>query len=557
MRLFGLFIAGLAVLLLAASAAPAADTPASGPPDLDRDVLALAAKIDRHIARRWEEEKVQPAAAADDAEFVRRVYLDLAGRIPSVRETRDFLDDRAADKRLRLVRRLLDGQRYVTHFVNVWRSLMLPEQNANFQARFVVPGFTSWLRTQLAKNAGYDRMVRELLTASSGDNNGRVPFGFPGAGQPASPFGFYVAKDLKPENLAASTARLFLGIRLECAQCHNHPFASWKREQFWGYAAFFAGITRQGQGDFVVPGREMTDRRELTIPGTDQVVQARFPDGKEPKWKFKASARETLADWVTAADNPFFARAAVNRMWSYFFGTGLIDPVDEMVGAEHTASHPELLDELAREFASHKFDLKFLIQAITASKAYQLSSAGTADGEEEARLFARMPLRGLSAEQLFDSVAEATGFQDGSPQLPPGVVVFGPGAPRDEFLAKFANRSEKSTEVQTSILQALSLMNGRIVADATSLERSETLASVADAPFMDTRQRIETLYLAALARKPTAKELQRTVRYVENGGPPDEGETPPTSTDRDRKYKLALADVFWTLLNSGEFFLNH
>jgi hypothetical protein len=555
MRLFGYFLPGLAALLLAAPPAPAADSPDPGKsPDADRDVLALAATINEEIAKHWAAENVRPAPPADDAEFVRRVYLDLAGRIPSVHEARDFLDDKAADKRLRLVQRLLAGPRYVTHFTRVWRSLLLPEENSNFQARFVVPGFESWLRGQLTKNAGYDQMVRELLTASSGDNNnqGKVFFGF--GPQTASPFGFYLAKDLKPENLAASTARLFLGIRLECAQCHNHPFANWKREQFWSYAAFFAGLSRQGQGDFVVPGREMTDRRELTIPGTDQVVQARFPDGKEPKWKFKASARDTLADWVTSADNPYFARAAVNRTWAYFFGTGLIDPVDEMVGAEHPASHPELLDELARQFAAHKFDLKFLIQAITASRPYQLTSARTDPSQDEPRLFARMPLRGLSAEQLYDSVAEATGFQDGSPQLPPGVVVLGPGSPRAEFVAKFTNRGEKSTEVQTSILQALSLMNGRLVADATSLERSETLASVADAPFMDTAQRIETLYLAALTRKPTARELNRLVRYVESGGPAEDG---TTSADKEKRYQLALADVFWTLLNSGEFFLNH
>jgi hypothetical protein len=554
MRLFGFFIPGLAALLLAASAAPAADTPDPGKsPDADRDVRALAATIDQEIAKRWGAELAWPAPKADDAEFVRRVYLDLAGRIPSVHEARDFLDDKAADKRLRLVERLLAGPRYVTHFTSVWRSLLLPEENSNFQARFVVPGFESWLRGQLTKNAGYDQMVRELLTASAGDGNNRQAF-FGFGNQTASPFGFYVAKDLKPENLAASTARLFLGIRLECAQCHNHPFASWKRDQFWSYAAFFAGLSRQGQGDFIVPGREMTDRRELTIPGTDQVVQARFPDGKEPKWKFKASARETLADWVTSADNPYFARALTNRLWAYFFGTGLIDPVDEMVGADHPASHPELLDELAKRFADHKFDLKFLIRAITASKAYQLSSARTDASQDEPGRFARMPLRGLSAEQLYDSVAEATGFQDGSQPLPPGVVVLGPGSPRAEFVAKFTNRSEKSTELQTSILQALTLMNGRLTADATSLERSETLASVADAPFMDTAQRIETLYLAALTRKPTAKELDRLVRYVESGGPAEDGTAP---ADKEKRYNLALADVFWTLLNSGEFFLNH
>ena len=156
-----------------------------------------------------------------------------------------------------------------------------------------------------------------------------------------TPLAFYLAKDVKPENLAASTARLFLGIRLECAQCHNHPFAQWKREQFWSYAAFFAGLGRQNQPDGS-PGaiREIYDKRELAIPGASQVVSAAFLDGQEPNWKYRVGPRVTLADWVTAPQNPFFARAAVNRLWAYFFGTGLVDPVDDL-GGQNPPSHPE------------------------------------------------------------------------------------------------------------------------------------------------------------------------------------------------------------------------
>src|SRR5262249_4367086 len=157
-------------------------------------------------------------------------------------------------------------------------------------------------------------------------------------------------------------SRLFLGVKLECAQCHNHPFASWKRDQFWTYAAFFAGLQARQQGNFFLPAPERPDKRELTVPGTERVVKARFLAGSEPKWQDGVAARATLAGWMTAKDNPYFARAAVNRMWAYFFGTGLVDPVDEMVGTEHVASHPELLDEMARQFAAHDFDLKFLIR---------------------------------------------------------------------------------------------------------------------------------------------------------------------------------------------------
>ncbi len=518
----------------------------------DKDVTALAAQIDRSLTAGWAAAKAQPAPPAPDTEFVRRVYLDLAGRIPSVAEVRQFLDDKRPDKRRRLVDQLLAGPRYVTHFTNVWRSLLLPEAGSSIQSRILTPGFESWLREKLQQNTPYDVMVRELLTVPMA-GNGRNPFGQQQQGGKPTPIAFYLAKEVKPENLAAATSRLFLGVKIECAQCHNHPFAEWKREQFWSYAAFFAGLQRQGRGDFVAAGQESADRRELTIPGTERVVQAAFLDGKQPTWKFKTSARAILADWMTSRDNPYFARAAVNRLWGYFFGAGIIDPVDEMVGSEHTPSHPELLDELARQFVAHDFDLKFLIRALTASQAYQLSSLTTLKAPDEGQLFARMPLRGLSAEQLFDSIAQATGYREGGNRNNPFI---GPQGARGRFLTQFANVSDKPTEVQTSILQALSLMNGQVTVAATDLERSETLAALLDAPFMDTAERIETLYLTALSRKPTPRELSRTLRYVEGGGSAGDT-TPATPADKQKQYNQALADVFWVLLNSGEFFLNH
>jgi hypothetical protein len=506
------------------------------------DSQALTARIDQYFAARWSTAGVEPAPIADDAEYLRRTYLDLAGRIPSVGELRVFLRDKSPERRQHLVERLLEQPRYVVHFTNVWRSRLLPEANANFQARFVVPGFEAWLRGQLDQNAGYDQIVRALLTApvDVDPNQRNNPLGMQSE---ATPLGFYVAKEFKPENLAASTARIFLGVRVECAQCHNHPFASWKRDQFWSYAAFFSGIRAQNQGDFVTPAGENPEKKELTIPGTDRVVQARFLNGVEPKFKAKVSARTTLADWMTAADNPYFARAAVNRLWFYFFGTGLVEPVDDMIGSGSNSANAELLDELARAFAAEGFDLKSLIRAITASKPYQLSSAPHPGSKDDPHQFAHMAVRGLSAEQLFDSVAQATGYQEAAPANPnafPGTN----NSPRAEFLAKFANQGDRPAEAQTSILQALALMNGKLLADATTLERSETLAAVADAPFLSTEERIETLFLATLSRKPKPKELSRLVRHVESGGVDDNP-------------NQALADVFWVLLNSGEFMVNH
>jgi hypothetical protein len=262
-----------------------------------------------------------------------------------------------------------------------------------------------------------------------------------------------------------------------------------------------------------------------------------------------------LVDWMTEAENPFFARAAVNRLWAHFFGTGLVEPLDEMVGTESVPSHPEVLAELARGFAEQKYDLRWLIRVITATKAYQLSSAQSHPSQETAsRQFARMAVRGLTGEQLFDSLAQATGFREEGPDgARRQVLRLGIGGARGEFLSKFAAGTDRATEAQTSILQALTLMNGRVMTAATSLRQSEMLLAVADAPFLDVPAKIETLYLATLSRKPTAKELARLTRYVEKGG--TDGES--SSRDQLARGTEALADVFWALLNSAEFNLNH
>src|SRR5439155_993556 len=240
-------------------------------------------------------------------------------------------------------------------------------------------------------------------------------------------------------------------------------------------------------------------------PGTDRVVQATFPDGTEPEWKFRVGPRQTLAEWVTAPANPYFARATVNRVWAQFFGVGLVEPVDDMTGAPDTVSEcPEVLDELAKAFVAHKYDLRFLVEAIVSTRAYQLSSRGRSPA---APLFSRHRLRGLTAEQLYDSLAVATGQPDTVPEHP--FVIFRGGSPRQEFLTKFGQQTGRPVDTETSIIQALTLMNGNFVGSATDPNRSELLGSVLEAPFLDDRGRVETLYLAALSRFPSPQETDR------------------------------------------------
>lgn len=357
------------------------------------------------------------APAADDAEFFRRLSLDLNGRIPRVSEVRGFLTDAAVDKRAKAIEKMLASPQYAGHLGGVWSALLVATNNQN---PFGDVQFRRWMEQNLADNRPFDAIVRELLTVPVGVNAGiRRPVNYNPYAANMSPIGFYTANAFKPENVAASVSRVFLGVKLECAQCHDHPFARWSRQQFWELAAFFPTI--QPQAARVVAGQPPKQPppvkdREIKIMGTEKVVQARFLDGTEPKWTDKDDTRAILADWLASPKNAFFARTAVNRTWVHFFGHGLIDPVDEEPTDESPASHPELLNELAEQFTANGFDLKYLIRAITLSDAYQRTSRQTHPSQGEPRRFARMTVRGLTAEQLFDSVAMATGYP--RPQRP-------------------------------------------------------------------------------------------------------------------------------------------
>jgi Protein of unknown function (DUF1549)/Protein of unknown function (DUF1553) len=503
------------------------------------DPYALAERLDTLLEAKQSANGVKPAPLIDDSAFLRRISLDLIGRIPTSYEVYTFIADSAPDKRRRVVDKLLRSPGYVTHQVNLWRALLLPETMTNAEMRFLQPGFDAWLRQKVRDNTPYDRLAYELIAAPiAAANNPQQQALAPNDPRP-NPLAFFAAKEGKPENIAAASSRVFLGVQIECAQCHNHPFAKWSREQFWGMAAFFGGIEQRGDNGAFTPVREIVDRRELAIPNTDRVVQATFLDEREPEWKFKTSARVTLAEWMIRPDNPWFARNAGNRAWAQFNGRGIVEPVDDL-NDKNPPSHPELLNELAQAFVAAKFDVQFLVRAITATRAYQRSSELTDPGQADGRLFARMAIKGMSGEQLFDSLVVATGYRAAGSrdQSDPNA-----GSPeRSLFLDRFALQGKK-TDPQTSILQALSLMNGRFVADASTPGRSETLAAIAGVPLLSPMDRIEALYVATLSRKPTPEELRRMNQYVETGS--------------EGKLKQRLSDVMWVLLNSAEFRLNH
>jgi hypothetical protein len=499
------------------------------------DPTALAKRIDFHLAEHWQADQVQPAPLADDAEFIRRAYLDLTGRVPVPREVYDFLVDKSADKRRRLIDDLLDTPRHALHFANVWRALLIPETAASAEARIFQPGFEAWLKQKVRSNVPFDRLVNELLAVPIAGERQTPESVLKNPEQP-NPLAFFAVKDASPANLAATTTRMFLGIQIECAQCHDHPFARWSREQFWNQAAFFAGVERQGDGIFA-PLSETIDRREIKVGDTKKIAKAMFLDDKEPAWKDKASPRAALAEWIASANNPYFARATVNRLWGQFFGRGIVEPVDDF-NDQNLPSHPILLDELARAFVEAKFDVRFIIRAICRSEAYQRTSARTHASQDDPRHFARMAVKGFTGEQFFDSLALVTGYKERKE----GDFGRERTTVRTQFLDQFAPQGKLSAP-ETSILQALTLMNGKFINESTTLAKSSTLTAVIEMPKLDTAGRIDSLYVIALSRKPTPEERERLLSYVERGGAGEQ--------------KRRLADVFWALLNSAEFRLNH
>ncbi len=541
-----LFRTALVALLLAPAWVAAADPEIPAKPD---PAEAIAALIDRHLTTDWAARRITPAPPSDDAEFVRRVYLDLIGRAPKVAETRAFLEDASPKKRQLLVERLLTMPGYASHFAAVTRQAWLPQTATNIQ--FVGSGiqFGNWLQRQFTVNTPADEVVRRVLTVKLTLNfqNPQFRFAQGDANDPDSQMiaGFYQANEVRPDNMGSAVSRLFLGVKLECAQCHDHPFAAYTRDQFWEFAAFFAEMNPlpATRPTFVGPIEPQADRNTLTIPNTDKRVIARFFDGTDPAWSAERTPREELARWLTAPDNEYFAPNLANRMWAHFFGIGLIDPVDEP-GDNNPPSHPQLLHELGQAFAAAQFDNRVLIRGITRSQAYQLSSRLTHPTQTDSRRFARMNLKSLTPNQLFSSLVAATGHRE------PGYMRQNqfnlnpqPNNPRSQFLNRFAS-NEKATESNTTILQALMLMNGQFITDQTSLANSEVLAAIMDVPGWDTKQRIDALVLTVFARPATPEELEKFASYVDRGG----------ATNSSKK---ALTDVFWVLLNSPEFLFNH
>jgi hypothetical protein len=465
----------------------------------------LAAWIDAKLEAAWRAKGVQPRELASDEVFLRRAYLELTGTIPSVADARDFLDSTSAKKREQLIQNLLDDKRFPEHFARIWARTLAPAGNTRGPLEV-------WLKGEFRKNTSINQIARSILTAT-GDAN--TP----------SAAGFYFAVGNTPERITESVGRGLLGVRLGCAQCHNHPFAAWTREDFWGLAAFFAGTNAKGR---VVDGTAP----RITPQDSTKEYEAKFLEGPAPVLNDGRAPRAVLADWLATPENRFFAANIVNRVWQDLCGTGLVSTIDDLdtLGADERKL---ILDELAAKFAASGFNLRWLIEGICLSKAYQrVSIASDIPGSVQ------RPVRTLSPDQVFAALDQSLGLKKGrgySPRYTPE---------GQNLKARLEEgRSTTPTDFKAGIPQALLLMNGQIITQATTLEDSMTLRAVVEAPFLKDTEKLDTLFLAAYSRLPRAEERERFMKVIR--AKPD---------DREAQ-KQAYANIFWALLNSPEFVL--
>ena len=517
-------------------------------------VQSIARQIDQLVSRRLAAEGLPPSPLSSDSVFVRRAFLTLTGRIPTVQDTVGFLDDAAADKRLKLIDRLLASPSYGEHFANHWHRLLTGREFG--MAR---PPDTRLLATWLAEEFNANRPWNELATRIllAEGTHGK---------QPATIF-FTLhgnSRGIPEPNVIATTAgKLFLGLDLECAECHDHPFRNWSQQEFWSLAAFFSRVQDSGNKGGtkrwiketpLEPGQAPA----LAIPESSftnvgMKVAARLPDPVKTELDGRSSLRSVYAAWMTSDENPFFARNLANRIWAHCFGRGLMNPLDgfrrdpnRTVTAQDDQSrraqvtHPELLQLLATEFVAAGFDQKHLLRCICSSKTWQRGSEPLAQNQHDLELYSHRTPTVMTAEVLLDSLTVAWGdalLSDQRPKMDFRNPLLPLYSPREEFLHLFRTlpKDADQTKYTQGIPQLLFLMN------SPELNSEPPLVDQLVRVQTDVASAVEQLYLAALARRPSREELSDALDFIQGQQTPRDG----------------LVGVFWTLFNRSEFMINH
>ena len=472
---------------------------------------------------------IRPSELVDDADFLRRVYLDSIGTLPTVEEARAFLSNRALDKREKLIDDLLRRSEYADFWAMKWADILRVDRE-RIQSNGTI-AMTRWLRYQFANNRPYDEFVTAVITAV-------------GSTVSESPAAFYVVHN-DAEKMARSISQAFLGVRIECAQCHHHPFEKWGQHDYFAFAGFFTGVKQKKMG---AQAQKILDGpgQDLAHPRTQQIVPAAGLGAGPAMIGEDVSRRTVLAAWMTKTTNPFLARMLVNRLWAHYFGRGLADPIDDM-RSTNPASNEPLLNMLADRFIENGFDVKKITKFILTSRVYQLSSDVNQSNELDEQNFSHARWKAMSAEVLLDAISQATGISESFNGWPEGyraIQVWDNRMP-NYFFRIFGKprrvsvcECERGTE--PSIAQALHLMNAP---ETMSKLRSRfgAVRRLVESNLSES-EIVDELYLSTLSRFPTTDERELMVGVFDD----------PASSRQ-----TAVEDILWTLINTREFVFNH
>lgn len=491
--------------------------------------------IDEHVQAKLQELGVPPSEESDEATFLRRATLQIAGRIPTAEEVREFLADSGSEKHERLIDRLLASGDYADHFAQKWADIL---RNKRRGQKDRLPGtiaFHRWIRNALAKNVPYDQFVREIITAT-GDVS-------------VTPTAQWYAEVRYLDAFVDDSAQVFLGLRIGCARCHHHPSEKITQRDYYGLAAFFGRVDRKG-------GSGVAERRaneaifvkpagSVKHPETGEVVPPHGLGGPELEIPPYEDPRHAYVDWMAEPENPYFARAFVNRMWGHFFGRGLVDPLDDM-RVTNPASNEALLEALAEEFIRSGFDMKHIVRTICTSTTYRLSSDAHEHNLDEIQNHSRFYPQRLTAEVLHDALDAATGRPTGFGGLPSGTrAVQLPDEGYSNSFLKLFGRPLRETAcecertAEPSLSQTLFVMNDSFVLNKVSDKNS--LAGKLAADEREPEERISDLFVSTLSREPRAEEVERAVAYLA-------GEEDPHQ---------AWSNLLWALVNTKEFMFVH
>ncbi len=488
--------------------------------------------IDELVFAKLKSLGVPPSAVSDDATFLRRVTVDIAGRLPTADETRQFLADADPNKRDRWIETLLASPGYADYFANKWASI-LRNKRANANYAHGTYAFHSWIRHSLYTNKPYDQFAREIL-AASGEVSQNPPVVW-----------YREVKDTNQQ--VEDTAQLFLGLRIQCARCHHHPFEKWSQQDYYGFAAFFSRVERK-------PGAQPDEQRifhkrgvaQATNPKTGKAVRPTGLGSTTMEVPADRDPRQALVDWMADPANPFFASAVVNRYWKHFFDRGIVAPEDDM-RVTNPASNPELLAALSKHFIESGFDLKQLVRTICQSQVYQLSAEPSDHNLSDKQNFSRYYPRRLTAEVLLDAINQVTGSSTEFSGLPKGTrAVQLPDQGANNYFLTVFGKPEGSTACEcersqeANLAQSLHLLNSAEVQGKLSADTGRAAALAKDTERAE-EDKVRELYFLAYSRMPEAEEVQIATAHLAK------------SADKKQAYE----DIVWALINTKEFLFNH